>query len=111
MSSPVYIGGTEWTVSEVPFVEKYRVGGFRKDITLYGLADYKKRKIYVRRGIGRDRFEVLLHEGLHAICHEHRNVGVLSELRDTEDAVSIIAKSLTSYLRQTRDGLPRRKRG
>lgn len=99
----VYIGGTEWGVSEVPIVEKYRRGGRRKDITLYGLADYKTRKIYVRKRIGPDRFEVFLHEGLHAICHEHRNVGVLSELRDTEEAISIIAKNLTSYIRQTRD--------
>lgn len=103
MSKSVYIGGTEWGVSEVPVVEKYKRGRRARNMTLYGLADYTDRRIYVRKGLGPDRFEVFLHEGLHAICHEHRNVGLLSELRDTEEAISIISKSLTSYLRQTRD--------
>jgi hypothetical protein len=111
MSKPVFIGGTEWGVSEVPKVEKYRRGAAKRDFTLLGLADYDSRRIYVRKGIGRDRFEVFLHEGLHAICHEHRNLGILAALRDTEEAVSVLAKGMTSYLRQTRDGFWDKHRG
>lgn len=107
MSATIYIGGSEWTVSEVPVVEKYKEGKKDKDITLYGLTSYRQRTIHVRKNIGQDRFEVVLHEGIHAICHENRQNAILAELRDNENAIHLLSKFMVSYLRQTRDKFPR----
>ena len=99
----VYIGGSEWVVSEVPVVEKFKRGPKNKKHTLYGLADYGNNTIHVRQGIGQARYEVFFHEGLHAVCHENRHNATLSDLRDDEEAVTLLSKFMVSFLRQTRD--------
>ena len=53
--------------------------------------------------IGQARYEVFFHEGLHAVCHENRHNATLSDLRDDEEAVTLLSKFMVSYLRQTRD--------
>ena len=99
----IYIGGSEWSVSEVPVVEKYKRGKKDGSVTLYGLTDYERQTIHIRKGIGRVRYEVFFHEGVHAVCHENRQSTVLSDLRDDEEAIHLLTKFMVSYLRQTRD--------
>lgn len=110
MSAIIYIGGSEWTVSEVPVVEKFKEGKKNKDVTLYGLTSYRQRTIHVRKDIGQARFETLFHEGVHAVCHENRQDSTLALLRDDEVAIHLLSKFMVSYLRQTRDKFPRRNK-
>jgi len=102
-SSVVYIGGSEWSVAEVPVVEKFKRGPKNKNHTLYGLTDYGSNSIWVRTGIGQARYEVFFHEGVHAVCSENRHNQTLSDLRDDEEAITLLTKFMVSYLRQTRD--------
>lgn len=107
MSKTIYIGGSEWSVSEVPVVEKYKEGKKEKNFRICGLTTYNQRTIHVRKDLGQARFEVLFHEGIHAVCHENRQNTTLADLRDDENAIHLLSKFMVSYLRQTRDKLPR----
>ncbi len=104
-SHKLYLGGSEWSICEVPLVEKRRAGN-RKVVpgyTLCGLADYPSKRIWIKKGLGSERFEVMFHEGLHAVCAEGCFNGTVAALRDDEEAVTFLAKGMVSYLRQTRD--------
>ena len=99
----MYIGGSEWSVSEVPRVEKYSRRKYDRNNTLWGLTDYGKHTIHVKSGIGQARYEVFFHEGVHAVCHENRQSDTLCALRDDEQAITLLTKFMVSYLRQMRD--------
>jgi len=50
-----------------------------------------------------DRYETLLHEGIHAVCMENAEVGSLADFGADEVAVAILTKGIASFLRQIRD--------
>jgi hypothetical protein len=90
-------------MSEVSSVERFKRGPKSEYDTLWGLTDYDRKSIHVRKGIGQARYEVFFHEGVHAVCDENRQNAILSELRDDEEAITLLSKFMVSYLRQTRD--------
>jgi len=63
------------------------------------MADEKR--ILIRAGInGQDRFDAIIHEGIHAVSSEYLHNEALNHLFFNEDAVHILTKGIISYMNQ-----------
>jgi hypothetical protein len=107
----VYIGACEYEVimaKTKKVTEKYlgkpKVKNGRRHF-VYGRCSFDGKHIVVRHDLrnGQDRYETLLHEGIHGICHEHSELPSLAILGEDETAVTILSKQIASFLRQIRD--------
>lgn len=112
MTTPkVYIGACEYEIRITRTkkeTEKYLGKPKLKDGRIhfvYGRCSFDDKRLVVRHDLrnGQDRYETLVHEGVHGICHEHSELPSLAVLGEDETAVTILSKAMVSFMRQIRD--------
>ena len=107
----VYIGACEYEVritktqkETEKYLGKAKVKGDTRWVTR-GKCFGDAKRIVVAHDIKsrQDRYEILLHEGIHAICMEYAENAALVDVGADEPAVAILSKSIASFLRQIKD--------
>ena len=105
----IFIGGREWLILEsddkrvIDMLQEGPDGKSRQDQTINGrcLGGNSPPRILVRKGLDKqERYEVFIHEGIHALCDEHRHFKPFADIFDSEEMTHMLTKGLVSYMRQ-----------
>ena len=99
----IYIGGAEWLIieSDDARVDKMLQDGLDPEFTGNGRCLAANKQIVIRKGLPiQDRYETIVHEGIHAICEENRHFDPFCKIFKSEEFTHILTKGIVSYLRQ-----------
>ena len=101
----IYVGGAEWWLIESndERVNKMLNDGLAVGFEGNGRCFAANKQIVIRKGLPiQDRFETLIHEGVHAVCEENRHFEPFCQLFKSEEMTHMLTKGIVSYMRQIR---------